>query len=129
MIGNKLIAIPSGVEGADSAEDIMFTREAVDMITKIRATNNITEDFYLRIAAKGGGCSGMSFMLGFDNVIDGSDRILQSDELELLVDSKSLFYLMGVTLDYVESPEGSGFAFSTPNNMKTCGCGGHSEEN
>lgn len=125
MIENRdLITIPSGVEGSDSTEDIFFTLEAARKIEEIRKENNITEEFYLRIAAKGGGCSGMSFMLGFDDKIDETDRLLRSAELELLVDSKSLFYLMGVTLDWVENGEASGFAFSTPNNMKTCGCGG-----
>ncbi len=125
MIENRdLITIPSGVDGSDSTEDIFFTPEAARKIEEIRKENNITEEYYLRIAAKGGGCSGMSFMLGFDDKIEDSDRLLRSDALELLVDSKSLFYLMGVTLDWVENGEASGFAFSTPNNMKTCGCGG-----
>jgi len=125
MIENRdLITIPSGVEGSDSTEDIFFTLDAARKIEEIRKENNITEEFYLRIAAKGGGCSGMSFMLGFDDKIEDSDRLLRSADLELLVDSKSLFYLMGVTLDWVENGEASGFAFSTPNNMKTCGCGG-----
>jgi len=116
--------IPTGIEGSTELDDIVFTSNAIDMINNIRTENNIPSDFFLRIATRSGGCSGMSYSLGFDSEFSDSDRKLASDKINLVIDSKSLFYVMGVTLDYVEGPNGSGFVFNNPNDMPTCGCHG-----
>jgi iron-sulfur cluster assembly protein len=117
--------IPTGIVGAKSDDDIFISHKALEMITEIRKENNVPEDYFLRIATRGGGCSGMNYTLGFDNEFDEqNDRKYQTDKILLVVDAKSLFYLMGVTLDFVEGPDGSGFVFNNPNNAHTCGCHG-----
>jgi iron-sulfur cluster assembly protein len=117
--------IPTGINGAIEDDNIFISHKAIEMINEIRKQNEIPEDFFLRIGTRGGGCSGMSYTLGFDNEFDEKiDRQHRSDKVNLVVDGKSLFYMMGVTLDYVEGPDGSGFVFNNPNNAHTCGCHG-----
>ena len=117
--------IPTGITGAIDDDSLQISHRAIDMINAIREQNNIAADYFLRIGTRGGGCSGMSYSLGFDNEFDEKiDRRHKSDLLNLVVDANSLFYLMGVTLDYVEGPDGSGFVFNNPNNAHTCGCHG-----
>lgn len=117
--------IPSGIAGTSESDDIMISHKALEMISAIRGENNVPEDYFLRIGTRGGGCSGMSYSLGFDNEFDTlNDRRFVTDKVNLVVDAKSLFYLMGVTLDFVEGPDGSGFVFNNPNNAHTCGCHG-----
>ncbi len=119
------VRIPTEIEGALPEDDIFISEKAIEMIQEIRKQNNVPEDYFLRIATRGGGCSGMNYALGFDNEFDEqNERKLLTDKINLVVDAKSLFYLMGVTLDFVDGPDGSGFVFNNPNNAHTCGCHG-----
>ncbi len=77
----------------------------------------------LRIAVVGGGCSGFSYQMAFDNQANGSDRVLDYDGLKVFVDQASMLYLDGTEVDYVETLEGAGFKFNNPNVKTTCGCG------
>jgi iron-sulfur cluster assembly accessory protein len=78
----------------------------------------------LRVAVVGGGCSGFSYHLAFENQInEASDNVYEFDGLKVLVDQMSEMYLDGVSIDYIESIEGSGFKFNNPNVKSTCGCG------
>lgn len=124
LMTSEYISIPTGIIGAGVDDVITITQNALDIINMTRNENKIGDEFYLRIGTRGGGCQGMNFILGFDSEIDDADRILQTEDLSLLIDSKSLFYTMGVTLDYIDGPNGSGFVFHSPNNEKTCGCHG-----
>ena len=117
--------IPTGIEGTSEEDDIIITARALEMIGAIREDNSVPGDYFLRIGTRGGGCSGMSYTLGFDSEMNEEvDRNFKTEKVNLVVDSKSLFYLMGVTLDFVEGPQGSGFVFHNPNNAHTCGCHG-----
>ncbi|MGH9776119.1 MAG: iron-sulfur cluster insertion protein ErpA [Candidatus Acidiferrales bacterium] len=78
----------------------------------------------LRVAVVGGGCSGFSYHMAFENQVrEESDNIYEFDGLKVLVDQMSEMYLEGVQIDYIESLEGSGFKFNNPNVKSTCGCG------
>lgn len=115
--------IPTGIEGATDADSIFISHRAIEMVEQIRHQNNVPENYFLRIAVQGGGCSGFNYALGFDSGIDDTnDRQFDVQNLKIVIDSHSLFYLMGVTLDFVDTPEGRGFVFSNPNNLPTCGC-------
>ena len=117
--------ISTQIDGSTEEDDIILTNKAIEMINMIKSENNVPEDFFLRIGTRGGGCSGMSYTLGFDSELDlDSDRQFITNNVNMVIDAKSLFYLMGVTLDFVEGPEGSGFVFHNPNNAHTCGCHG-----
>ena len=77
----------------------------------------------LRIAVVGGGCSGFSYSMAFENTPQMLDKTYKFGDLKVFVDQASLLYLDGVEVDYVESLEGSGFKFNNPNVKSTCGCG------
>jgi iron-sulfur cluster assembly protein len=77
----------------------------------------------LRIAVVGGGCSGFSYSMAFENQPNMLDKTYTYDGLKVFIDQASLLYLDGAEVDYVESLEGSGFKFSNPNVKSTCGCG------
>jgi iron-sulfur cluster assembly accessory protein len=78
----------------------------------------------LRVAVVGGGCSGFQYHMAFENQVnETSDNVYEFGELKVLVDQMSEMYLEGITIDYVDSIEGSGFKFNNPNVKSTCGCG------
>ena len=77
----------------------------------------------LRIAVVGGGCSGFSYSMTFENNPGMLDKTYNSDGFKIIVDQASLLYLEGVEVDFVDSPEGSGFKFANPQVKSTCGCG------
>lgn len=77
----------------------------------------------LRIAVVGGGCSGFSYSMAFENTPGMLDKTYKFDNLNVFIDQASLLYLDGVQVDYVETLEGSGFKFNNPNVKSTCGCG------
>lgn len=81
------------------------------------------EDAALRIAVRGGGCSGLSYDMSFDNKISEHDQAYEIKGLKVIVDLKSALYLQGTTLDYVESLSGGGLKFINPNAKQSCGCG------
>ncbi|MFZ1518021.1 MAG: iron-sulfur cluster insertion protein ErpA [Ignavibacteriaceae bacterium] len=103
--------------------DITITDKAVKEIKKIMDENKITSEFGLRIGVKGGGCSGLTYTLGFDPDSRDGDMIIQHDGVKLIVDGKSLFYLNGTELDFSDGLNGKGFIFNNPNATKSCGCG------
>jgi iron-sulfur cluster assembly protein len=78
----------------------------------------------LRVAVVGGGCSGFSYHMAFENQLnENADNVYEFEGLKVMVDQMSEMYLDGITIDYVESIEGSGFKFNNPNVKSTCGCG------
>ena len=107
----------------ETKEEIIITQKAVSQIEEIRKKENLSSEFVLRIGVKGGGCSGFSYVLGFDNEKHPQDKILQSNGGTIYIDEKSLMYLAGTELDFQDGLNGKGFVFSNPNAAKTCGCG------
>lgn len=123
-IENKeLIKIDTKVNGADEEDVIMVTLDAIDKLREIITENDVPDDYFLRFAIQGGGCHGMNYTLGFDSKKSDRDRVFLASDIDLVIDNKSLFYLMGVTVDYVETDTGKGFVFKTPNDAPACGCG------
>tara|TARA_R110002167_G_scaffold263017_2_gene469681 strand:+ start:5248 stop:5577 length:330 start_codon:yes stop_codon:yes gene_type:complete len=78
---------------------------------------------YVRVGVKSGGCSGLSYELKFDNIIDESDKIFEDNAVRIIVDKKSFLYLVGTVLEYSGGLNGKGFVFNNPNAQRTCGCG------
>ena len=83
---------------------------------------NPAQDF-VRVGVKRGGCSGLSYDLSFDNSKSDQDRLFEDNQVKILVDKKSLLYLLGTTLEYSGGLNGKGFIFNNPNAERTCGCG------
>lgn len=78
---------------------------------------------FVRVAVKGGGCSGLSYDLSFDTDQNPSDTLVEDKGIKILVDNKSLLYLFGTELDFSDGLNGKGFQFTNPNASRTCGCG------
>ena len=78
---------------------------------------------FVRVGVKSGGCSGLSYDLTFDKSKAEEDRLFEDNKVKLLVDKKSLLYLLGTTLEYSGGLNGKGFVFNNPNAQRTCGCG------
>ena len=104
-------------------EDIVLTERAAQEVFSIKEKNNIPATHSLRLGVKGGGCSGLSYVLAFDDVIKEKDLILEKHGVKIVVEQKSMFYLSGTTLDFSDGLNGRGFVFNNPQAAKTCGCG------
>ena len=104
-------------------EEIHLTEKAAMQVQKVRAENNIPESHGLRVGVKGGGCSGLSYVLGFDGEPRPNDKVFELHGMKIYVDPKSLFYLSGTELDFQDGLNGKGFVFNNPNAHRTCGCG------
>jgi iron-sulfur cluster assembly protein len=78
---------------------------------------------FVRVAVKGGGCSGLSYDLSFDTEQQPSDTLVEDKDVQILIDMKSLLYLYGTELDFSDGLNGKGFQFINPNASRTCGCG------
>ncbi|GBD92236.1 iron-sulfur cluster insertion protein ErpA [bacterium BMS3Abin04] len=104
-------------------KSILVSERAQSQIKKIREENSIPQNHGLRVSVKGGGCSGLTYNIEFDDVISSTDTIIEHSNLKIYVDGKSLFYLMGTELDFSDGLNGKGFIFNNPNAAKTCNCG------
>jgi iron-sulfur cluster assembly protein len=104
-------------------DEIFITPRAAEEIRRIKTENNIPETHALRLGVKGGGCSGMSYVLAFDEKPRTGDEIFTIEGLTVFVDPKSLFYLSETTLEFQDGLTGRGFVFNNPNAHRTCGCG------
>lgn len=101
---------------------VSLSERAAKQIRKIRDNENLQEGLYLRVAVEGGGCSGLSYKLGFDIRTD-KDELFNSQDLEIVVDPKHLMYLDGIVIDYPDGLDARGFTFDNPNASESCGCG------
>ena len=77
----------------------------------------------LRVGVVGGGCSGFSYSMNFENSAGLMDKVYEFEGLKVFIDATSVVYLNGAVVDYVETLEGAGFKFENPNVKSTCGCG------
>ncbi|MEO1055068.1 MAG: iron-sulfur cluster assembly accessory protein [Bacteroidota bacterium] len=102
---------------------INVTDNAKDRIVEIRGLEGKTNDHNIRVSVQGGGCSGLMYDLSFDSEVKDSDQIFEDKGIKILVDKKSLLYLLGTTLDFSDGLNGKGFQFINPNASRTCGCG------
>ncbi len=105
------------------SEEITLTEKAAAQVAKVKQENNIPAEHGLRLGVKGGGCSGLSYVLGFDETPNEKDKVFTIRGLTVFVDPKSLFYLGGTVLDFSDGLNGKGFVFNNPQATKTCGCG------
>lgn len=102
---------------------VALTPKAVDMVRTTQEQEGIDLTFGLRIAVRGGGCSGFEYALDFENEIRDTDLVYEQGNLQVIVDPISARYLAGTEIDYVFGMQGAGFKFNNPNAVGTCGCG------
>jgi iron-sulfur cluster assembly protein len=106
----------------DSDGVVALTDRAVRQIAKIRSSESIPDDNYLRVGVKGGGCSGMSYTLGFDHKT-GHDIEYRINGIDVIVDKRHAMYLQGTSVDFHDGLDARGFTFTNPVATSTCGCG------
>ena len=97
-------------------------KEKVSGLMKEAAIEN-KADYFLRVSVVGGGCSGLSYKLDFDNESKPMDQVFEDNGVKVVTDLKSFLYLVNTTLDFSDGLNGKGFYFSNPNASRTCGCG------
>ena len=110
------------IETTPKATPVSLTPTAVAKVKEIMAQQD-PMPAGLRIGVVGGGCSGFSYSMNFENASGMMDKVFNFDELKVFVDATSLMYLQGCIVDYVETLEAAGFKFDNPNVKSTCGCG------
>ncbi|SLM46745.1 FeS cluster assembly protein [Nitrospira japonica] len=101
---------------------ITLTEAALKEVKRLINVQGLTEGG-LRLGVKGGGCSGLSYTINFDEKIGQYDQVYDFDGVKVIVDAKSAIYLQGTQLDYQKDLMGGSFKFVNPNANKTCGCG------
>ncbi len=103
---------------------VIITEKAVGEMNRVLSDKKLPEGTVLRIGVAGGGCSGFSYSLGFDDKCDEmNDVVSEQHGLKVAVDRKSALYLEGTTIDFYDGIERRGFTFDNPNSKKSCGCG------
>ncbi len=102
---------------------IQLTERAAHEVRRIVSEQKLPEATALRVGVKGGGCSGFSYTLGFDDQVSETDQIYEVDGVRVVCDPKSFLYLNGTQIDFEDNLMGRGFKFGNPNAAKSCGCG------
>ena len=103
---------------------VTVSEKALVHVIELMMNQGITPDtHYLRVGVKGGGCSGLSYAMDFDDTITDMDEVVDLNVLRVIIDKKSLLYLYGTELDYSDGLNGKGFNWINPSASRTCGCG------
>ena len=110
------------MEVMESNSPVVFTEGAVKEIKRLMAEPGFDSAQYLRVGVKGGGCSGMSYILGFDQKAD-NDKEFEIEGVPCIINKSHELYLAGMEIDWSDGLDNRGFTFSNPNASSTCGCG------
>lgn len=102
---------------------IYISDKAKAKVIALKQETGLTEDYFLRVGVVGGGCSGLSYKLDFDNETQPNDQVFEDNGVKLVTDLKSFLYLCDTTLEFTDGLNGKGFHFSNPNASRSCGCG------
>ena len=102
---------------------IYVSDRAKEKVGKLRQETGLGDDNFLRVSVVGGGCSGLSYKLDFDNEPQPRDQVFEDQGVKVVTDLKSFLYLCDTTLDFSDGLNGKGFHFSNPNASRSCGCG------
>lgn len=110
------------METATKTSPISFTPKALKEVKIILSDKSVPAEYGLRVGVQGGGCSGMSYMLGFDKPTE-ADEVFEMDGVQIIMDKKHGMYVMGMEVDFKDGLDARGFIFNNPNATETCGCG------
>lgn len=102
---------------------IKVSDNAKNQVKKLIKMDEMPADSFVRVGVKSGGCSGLSYDLSFDTEMKDNDQLFEDNEVKVVVEKKSLLYLVGTVLEYEGGLNGKGFSFNNPNASRTCGCG------
>jgi len=96
---------------------------AKEKITTLMEASKLSDDYFVRVSVTSGGCSGLSYILDFDDTPQPDDQVFEDNGVKVVTDLKSFLYLCNTTLEFSGGLNGKGFAFNNPNASRTCGCG------
>lgn len=102
---------------------VSVTETAKKKIFSLLEEEGMSQDAYVKVGVSSGGCSGLSYKLDFINDRSEGDKLIEDNGVKILIDKKSLLYLVGTVLDFSGGLNGKGFTFNNPNATRTCGCG------
>jgi len=102
---------------------ISVSETAKTKIEELIKKDNLDDTYFLRVGVKGGGCSGLSYVMDFDNKLNIGDELFEDKGIKIVCDMKSLLYIFGTELDYSDGLNGKGFEWINPNADRTCSCG------
>ena len=103
---------------------IYVSDKAKEKVIKLKEAAQLSiNDYFLRVSVVGGGCSGLSYKMDFDNEKKPMDQEFDDNDIKVVTDLKSFLYLVNTTLDFSDGLNGKGFYFSNPNASRSCGCG------
>ncbi len=102
---------------------VQISEAAAKKLKSLKADENKSAEFFLRVEVKKGGCSGLSYKMDFDSATRDGDKFFEHFGEKIAVDPQSFMYLIGMTLDFEGGLNGKGFVFNNPNASKACGCG------
>ncbi|WP_162052769.1 HesB/IscA family protein [Pontibacter pamirensis] len=102
---------------------ITVSDKAKEKVVKLKQDAQLDDTYRLRASVAGGGCSGLSYNLDFDDEVKPMDQEFEDKGVKVVVDMKSFLYLAGTELDFSDGLNGKGFYFNNPNATRTCGCG------
>tara|TARA_R110000744_G_scaffold238065_3_gene355450 strand:- start:467 stop:793 length:327 start_codon:yes stop_codon:yes gene_type:complete len=102
---------------------ITVSEKAASQVNTLMTTEGLDKDYFIRVSVVGGGCSGLSYKMDFDNEEQENDQVFESNGYKVVCDMKSFLYLCGTELDFSDGLNGKGFQFNNPNASRSCGCG------
>jgi iron-sulfur cluster assembly protein len=103
--------------------NITITEKATAKVKELMSEAKLDSSYFVRVSVKGGGCSGLTYNLDFDNESKDGDQVFETGDLKIVCDLKSFLYLAGTELDFSDGLNGKGFNFINPNATRSCGCG------
>ena len=120
----EALIAPSGAEMID-ANAIYISDKAKQKVLNLMAESGVADDetYFLRVGVVGGGCSGLSYKMDFDNEVKPMDQVFEDKGVKIVTDLKSFLYLVNTELEFSDGLNGKGFFFNNPNASRSCGCG------
>ena len=102
---------------------IFISEKAKERVQNMWKEDNLSDNHFVRVSVTSGGCSGLAYNMKFDDQQQSTDEVFEDKGIKLVVDPKSILYLLGTELDFSEGLDGKGFYFNNPNASRTCSCG------
>ena len=117
--------IPPSLGEAVDANAIYISDKAKQKVLNLMAESGVADDetYFLRVGVVGGGCSGLSYKMDFDNEVKPMDQVFEDKGVKIVTDLKSFLYLVNTELEFSDGLNGKGFFFNNPNASRSCGCG------
>lgn len=102
---------------------LFVSDQAKAQIDKVKDSQDMKDDYFIRVTVISGGCSGLSYKMDFDNTDQPQDQIFEDNGVKIVTDLKSFLYLFNTTLEFSGGLDGKGFYFQNPNATRECACG------